>query len=51
MILATNDTPATAGESSDNWLERELGNFWSEVQVWQESDTWVIVVFISRAKK
>ena len=51
MISAANGMATTAGGSSDNWLARELGNFWSEAQVWQESDTWVIAAFISRAKK
>ena len=51
MISAANDTPTTSGGSSDDWLVREVGNFLSEAQVWQESDTRAIAVLISRAKK
>ena len=36
MTSAANNTPTTPGGSSDNWLVRELGNFWNEAQVWQE---------------
>lgn len=50
MISAANGTPTTVGGSFDDWLARELGNFWSEAQVWQESDMQVIAVFISREK-
>ena len=39
MISAAYDMPMTSGGSSDDWLPRELGNFWSEAQVWQGSDT------------
>ena len=51
ITSAANDTPTTSGESSDDWLVRVRGNFWSEAQVWQESDTRVMAVLISRAKK
>ena len=51
MISAANDTPATSGGSSDDWLIREVRNFLSEAQVWQESDTRGIAALISRAKK
>ena len=45
MISAANGRPM--GGFSDDWLERELGNFWSEAQVWQDLDTRVIVLIIS----
>ena len=32
MISAANAKPM--GGFSDDWLERELGNFWREAQVW-----------------
>ena len=51
MTSAANDTPTTSGGSSDDWLVREVGNFLSEAQVWQESDTRAIAALISRAKK
>ena len=51
MISAANDMPTTSGGSSDDWLAREVGNFLSEAQVSQESDTRVIAALISRAKK
>ena len=50
MISAANDTPTTSGGSSNDWLVREVGNFLSEAQVWQESDTRAIAALISRAK-
>ena len=49
MISAANDTPMDG--FSDDWLERELGNFWSEAQVWQDSDIRVMALIISRAKR
>ena len=51
MISVANETPTTSGGSSDDWLLREVGNFLSEAQVWQESDTRAIAALISRAKK
>ena len=51
MISVANDTPTTSGGSSDDWLVREVGNFLSEAQVWQEPDTRSIAAFISREKK
>ena len=51
MISAANGMPTTSGGSSDDWLIREVGNFLSEAQVWQESDIRVIAALISRAKK
>ena len=51
MITAANDKPTTSGGSFDDWLAREVRNFLSEAQVWQDSDTRVIAALISRAKK
>ena len=51
MISAANDTPTTSGGSSGDWLAKEVGNFLSEAQVSQESDTRMIAALISRAKE
>ena len=51
MISAANDTRTTSGGSPDDWLIREVGNFLSEAQVRQESDTRAIPALISRVKK
>ena len=48
MISAANDKPTTSSGSSDDWLVREVGNFLSEAQVWQESDTQAIAALISK---
>ena len=37
MISASNDTLTTLGGSSDDWVVREVGNFLSEAQVWQQA--------------
>ena len=51
MTSAGNEIPTTSGGSSDDWLTKELGNFCKEAQVWQEVDTRVMALFMSRAKK